>query len=355
MENEIKKFWDDYINWEIVNENLSKYPNLNEIFSLELLQRYKDKKPFYIHPLTLWLNDQGPNTKPATARLETLIARLKNCEGWKQKEDLFAQYQDTNKFWDTLSELEIACALQNLGFTIKLLEKGNMPDIEAKIGDDVVYIEVYNFKKFFYRIFQLELIIERINATNELLEKYETKIEVERNVGITSNISEKKVEEIVKTVIEFLKQEDEATYVLDEYPYIIYRDDGNLQIVLASQNTANYNPEKSLSHVRYEGYLDQMFKEITTNKGNFKQLDNASGVKIGAINVLFNSDFQIALSGWDKVTNIVLPGVTDCLVLYANSIDEKFNFGKTRYSKFRDNDVERKIRNLLPLPVERKN
>ena len=41
-------------------------------------------------------------------------------------------FQDTNKFWDTLSELEIAGALLKLGFIVKLIEKDNMPDIEAK-------------------------------------------------------------------------------------------------------------------------------------------------------------------------------------------------------------------------------
>lgn len=347
MNNKIKEFWDKNISWDTVKENLSKYPNLEGIFALSFLEKYQDKQPFCIHPLTRWLNYLGRHTKPATEELESMICSLQACEGWKDKERLLKRFEDSNKFWDILSELEIGFALHKLGFTIKFIEDDNMPDIEAKRGGDVIYIEVYNFKKFFYRLFELELIIETINATNETLRKYDTEIRIERNLGITSNIQDQKIEEIVSKVIEYLQEENEEKYVLEEYPHIIYKAESNLQIVLYSSNTSNYNPEKSLSHVRYEGYLDQMLKEITDNKRSFKQLDNVSGIKIGVINVLFNYDFQIALAGWDKVGAFLLPETIDGLLAYAKSIDEEFEFKKTRYSLFKNNNIESKVKSLL--------
>lgn len=349
MINDIRKFWEDNLDWDKIETNLKKYTNLNRVFTIDFLRKYNDKGPFYTHPLTLWLNYQGPVTKQATERLEKLFDILKNSDGFSNKVKMLQQFQDTNKFWDTLSELEIASALLKLGFTVKLLEKNNMPDIEATRNGDLIYIEVYNFKKFFYRLFQLERILAEINNTNQLLKQNRLTVEFQRIVGKTTDIKDSKIEELFGIVVEFLKNEEKVLEAIEEYPHIIYKEDDNMQIAIFNADTANYNPEKSLDSVNFDGYLEQMFKEITSNKSNFKQLEKVSGIKIGAINILFNSDFQTALAGWDRLKNFVLPDSIDCLIIYANSIHEEFEFGNVRYKKFKDVSIEQRIKNLLQL------
>lgn len=327
----LQEFWKERVDWKQVEKVLSQYPKTAEIFPVSSLKRYEEIGPFYIHPLTRWLMVGGDIYSRALTFLSSNIERLEKLEGWDKKKPVFSSGQDSDRFWSDLSEIKTAVALLDLGYEVEMLEADNQPDLRATKEKVALCVEVYMFRKFFYRLFELEQAVEALNFEfRGVLNKHGASLSLERHIGIPTSFTDEQFIKLLDTAKTFIENEDNVAKVEEEYPQVVFQEGQNFQLVLNGNDASKYAPGRSLSSGNFDGYMEQMLEEILANKKQFGQLSGCEGIKLGVVDVLLNRDMQTAPS----LTNgksVELPPEVDALVFLATSIDEALNFKAGQY------------------------
>ena len=325
----IKDFWISRINWQRIEDELKRYPSINNAFSIDMLKAACNKAPFYCHPLARWFLYENPSPIEV---LDGIIEGASSICGIKVRLEILTNPQNESwRFWSTRSELSLALYLKDKVQRIALVEESRNREADIKVifKDKVLFFEVYTHQKFYYLLFELQEILE------EILSNRHTQVFFLRDKYLRrENIAAGDFQHIAEYCLERLEDLNFQNGLQKNYRTILYEDKSfNLCIYIENQRVDEQDDDP-LVHDRYghgdeDLYFNAMLKEIIETKRS--QLENKHP-NVLAVNTLFSIDLQTI--NWDilnlsSVDPRDLNGI-DSLLFFTNGIDSaSININKT--------------------------
>jgi len=311
----LRKFWAEKIDWNRIKKELPQYPNINKVFSLDKLKEVSNRGPYFCHPLARWF---GYLDKSKLNVLNQLLEKLKDVEGIDKKLELLITDYDSTRFWSMRAELSVASFFLDKVEKINLIEEGKQPDIQFESQGKNFYVEVCDFHKFHYRLFELEEILGNIlkDTGPQAYLRWDAYLSRKNvNDGELSGIARECLEKVHDVDFKNQFQQNHLTKIFE-------RDSLNLCVYV--QNDLNDNQYDS-SHISmrygygdYNLYMREMIGEIIERK-NDQLADKHSNYL--AVNILFNTDIQML--NWNQVElQDINFGNIDNIVFFTNSISD---------------------------------
>ena len=155
-----RQFVHQHINWDRVAARLTRYPAISRNFPLEVLEKRREKSPYYCHymawRLGVWSNEDR------FQRLEELLCCAEKLPNWQHEKSLLSSPEFAD-FWSLFWQLQVAEHLCNVGTDVRWGKSG--PDLSVGIDGKRWYIECYVLRKSFGLIEFLSELLQQIDPS----------------------------------------------------------------------------------------------------------------------------------------------------------------------------------------------
>ena len=138
---------------------------IQQTFPMEILERYREKPPYYCHFISWRLGTWGDET--LFQRLEDLLCCAKSLPNWEDEKKSLVRSADFAEFWSLIWQLQVAEHLCEVGTDVcwgKSDQSGKSPDLSVKVGDEHWYVECYMPRKSFYLLRFLEELLQKLDS-----------------------------------------------------------------------------------------------------------------------------------------------------------------------------------------------
>lgn len=324
-----------YIDWEKVEERLSKYEYINKYFPLATLthRKFTEKLPYYCHYLAwrlgTWKNEQ------LFEYFNFLLENTETINGWVDKNKI-QNGNEFGQFWSFLWELQAAEFLNSLENT-DIEWKSSGPDFEINYNGKKYYLECKVLRGFFSEEEFIGELLNQINLENQNNPEIKIRHNLFINFSAPKNFKQPQFfNEIFRPFVNENFLENAIIDLKNKSPILLNRfptcDSPNLFIYLTNPDASEFDAKLELS-INSTGAPDIYFPLVLENfiKGKLKEnnIDDYHP-NVLLINYLLDPGLQVATS-LREFTHLFVPSEFDTIFLSSTSIDRKINNRSQNY------------------------
>lgn len=291
-----------YLDWDKVNDRLSRYNYITKYYTLKALQDCSEKSPYYCHYLAwrlgTWKNENW------FIFFDELIKDGNLLSNWNNKietEDQSKRYK-YEEFFSFLWELQVAKFFSEIeGVSVEWTTSG--PDLKISSNGGTFYIECYTFTKSFGIELFIEELLNQIHPNIKVLHTPCIEFSLPKNKNTESFLNDIFSPYLAPSFIDGKVKEAEK-----EWPVLLPTPQNikNFYIYVEGNNPDKYIPGRlpNASGIP-ENYLAICFKEAVDAKRKSNKLSQYRNVLL-AINFLLSADFQMAANRQDQLNELGL-------------------------------------------------
>jgi hypothetical protein len=304
-----------YINWELIEARLNKYPNIKKLFPIEVLRQCEKEPPFYTHYLAWRLGTWGDESW-----FEYFDKLLENCSqipGWNVER--IPRGCEFEIFWSFLWELQVAATIIIYFGISNCSWMKSGPDLKVEINGNILYVEctvprkslgIEEYIEDLLKKISPKLFIHHIPCCQFTLPHKQSELDSFLNDLFTPLLNEEYLEnkllEAQKISPLELPIPKEATNL-----FTTIEDDNPLSINYMQPWTQVGDPEK---------YLEDAITKVLSSKARENNLGEYHP-NILVINFLLGEDFQLSRS-IRAIPPITLRKPIDSILMASCGIDK---------------------------------
>jgi len=304
-----------FINWELLQRRLNKYPNITKAFPIEVLRQFEKEPPFYTHYLAWRLGTWSDESW--FAFLDKLLEICSQIPGWNlERVPLGCEFEI---FWSFLWELQVAATISQIEGITHLSWQKSGPDIKVEVNENILYIECTVPRKSL----GIEEFIE------ELLKKISPKLFIHHIpcCQFTLPHKQKELDAFLNELFTPLLNKEylEAKFVEahKKSPIELPIPDGAINLFITIEDDQSLSTNYLLPWTS-AGDPVEYLKDAITKVLSAKAGENSLGEyhpNLLAINFLLGSDFQLSRS-IRAIPHITLSKPIDSILLASCGIDQ---------------------------------
>ena len=332
-----------FINWEKVEERLSKYKYIDKYFPISTLksEKFTEEPPFYCHYLAwrlgVWKNEQF------FEYFNHLLENAETINGWNGKKRIQNE-NEFGQFWSFLWELQVAEFLTSFPNLQVNWNVSNGPDLHIQKNSEELFVEC----KTVHKSFGLENFIE------EVLNQIDKTIRVSHGIFMKFSLSQDNKRIILfdsifrpfldPAFIENKKIEVQkvSPLIIVEYIYpnfFIYLENSDAKPASYELLSKIYSASDPIK------YTDVIYKEII-NKVKENNLESCHP-NLLFVNLVLSKDWQLAC-GWNNQHNLPQSQNLDNILLTACDIDKPANYNGFKGTINRESKIIQQLLNIKP-------
>jgi hypothetical protein len=274
-----------FVDWQLIERRLSKYPAIGRAFDLNTLRGGREKPPYYCHYMAWRLGTW--ETEGLFTRLEELLLQAESLPNWKYERPLLVSPEFAD-FWSLVWQLQVAEYLVRIGSEVQWAKSG--PDLSVVMSDERWFVECYTYRKSFGLLAFLTELLERIDPA--IRADYDLCAPFQLPHGSDW------VEFLDTALTPFLN----PSYLADvkdaankRHPVVLYtHPSSSLRVYVEGDDVDAYAPGAVPNRVGSpEGYLKVALREAA----NAKRTSNAlreHRPNVVAVNLVLSTDYQLA-------------------------------------------------------------
>ena len=284
-----KTLIDQFLNWELVQERLSRYEHIGIAYPFEFLQSCSNTSPYYCHYLAWRLGTW--NSDEFFRYFNDLLDYGSSLQNWANNKNLIrsCNYDD---FWGLLWQLQVAKFFSEQEISdITWMKAG--PDLKIHIGKQYFFAECYTYRKSFALSEFIEELFFHVHPHVRVSHTSCLKFSLPRKGA--SDI-EYFLDELFNPYLysDFLESKLQEARVEYPVPLPIPKGAVNFSIYLEGPEHSKYIPSTNAAGPP-ELYLEHVITEAINNKRKENQL-HAHHPNLLVVNCSLDTDFQIALN-----------------------------------------------------------
>ena len=324
-----RKLVHELIDWDLMCSRHGRYPVIQQTFPMKMLERYREKPPYYCHYMSWRLGTWEDDF--LFQRLEDLLSCAKSLPNWEQEKKSLVGSADFTEYWSLIWQLQVAEHLCEVGTDVrwgKSDQSGKSPDLSVKVGDEHWYVECYTCRKSFGILDFLE----------ELLRRFDPEIYIDYNWCLPFQLPQNSnllwfLHEVICECCESEQLTKVKAAAKQESPAILYKhSDSSLHVCVA--DVANASMPGIIPNETGEPkyYVEQVLKETVKNKKDSNALAEHRP-NLLAINCLLSKDWQLAMKSPERMKSLTLSQIgpnIDVLAFYVVGIDDRLDREKLK-------------------------
>lgn len=304
---------DRYLNWDLVNQRLSRYENIGKFFKLRDLQDYSNKPPYYCHYLSwrlgTWENEQ------LFEFFDSLLDNASKLKYWGK--DRIPQGREFENFWSLVWELQLARFFSfQTNTSVEWTTSG--PDLKVELDKNTFFVECTVYRKSFGIEEFVSELIEQIHPSIRVRHRPFNIFSLPKEWAIESLL-----DELFKLLLDNIYLEEKINKAQSTSPVILPTPKGldNFYLFIENSNARDFSVDQPwVGTGAPEEFLSVAVREILNNKRNSNNL-KLHRPNLLAVNFLLGTDYQLAKA----LRNIPTPDLGeefDAVFLTTCGIDE---------------------------------
>ena len=310
-----------YLDWELVDARLDRYPSICRNFYDDQLRRCANEPPYYCHHLAWRLGTYRSNqSHPIFARFNDLLSHAAALPGWEHERRRLMPDCTYEQFWSVLWQLQVAGVFERDDCRVEWLKDG--PDLRAEIDGAQCFVECYAFQKSFGAAQFVRELFGHLSDQIEVSHRWYLPMSLPKNKEMNQFL-----DELFRPCLDAEWLAEKEAEAQESWPVFLPVPEGtrNCQVYVKGPSAA-YDPSRLQSAAgNPDAYLAVMIAEIINNK---RRANNLAGRRPNVVmaNCILGPDFQSAVSRAVRLKqdfrNPDLGGELDALVINFCGIDD---------------------------------
>lgn len=308
-----KTIINQYLNWDLVEERLRRYKNINKYFPLNELKSCLDTSPYYCHYLSwrlgTWENEE------LFEFFDSLLFEAEQLSNWDR--DRIYKGCEFENFWSLIWELQVAKLFSfQLKGKVEWTKSG--PDLKVDLDGNTFFVECTVYRKSFGLEEFISELIKPIHPWLKVSHRPFNKFSLPKN-----NLIDLFLDELLEPVMDpiYLKEKIMESYNISPIVLSNSKEIENIHIFIENPHRAENNFDQPWMGTGLpEGFLDTAVREALNNKRKSNEL-KVHRPNLLLVNFLLGTDYQLGKA----LRNIPSPNLGeefDAVVLTECGIDE---------------------------------